>query len=99
MSIKEAIFFTESFAHLQGRERELLPIVDAARAEHVELLSLLSQATYFMTFDKGSAYVSVGYMEKQDALRKKIQASLAEHLVPLLEAKHPPPPAERAEPA
>lgn len=41
MSIKMCITFTESYAHLQGRERQLLPIVDGARAEHDTLLAAL----------------------------------------------------------
>lgn len=32
-NIKRCIFIVESMAHLQGKERDLLPIVDAARAE------------------------------------------------------------------
>lgn len=38
MTIKDAIFAVESMAHLQGKERELLPIVVAARKEHAVLL-------------------------------------------------------------
>ena len=41
MSIEMCISFTESYAHLQGRERQLLPVVDAARAEHDALLAAL----------------------------------------------------------
>jgi hypothetical protein len=41
MTIKQALFALESVAHLQGRERMLLPIVDAAREEHAELLRCL----------------------------------------------------------
>ena len=41
MSIKETIFFTESFAHIQGHEKTLLPIVDAARTEQDDLLLAL----------------------------------------------------------
>jgi hypothetical protein len=41
MSIREVIFSTESVAHLQGHERMLLPLVDAAREEHAELLRVL----------------------------------------------------------
>ena len=54
-----------------------LPSLDAARAEHAELLELLSQATYYMTLDKGSAYISVEYMQKQDTLRDQIKSVLS----------------------
>ena len=44
MSIKEAIFFVESFAHLQGNEKTLLPIAETARAEHEALLKVIRLA-------------------------------------------------------
>lgn len=43
MSIKKAIFAVESMAHLQGKERELLPIVEAARKEHAALLEAVAR--------------------------------------------------------
>ena len=43
MSIKAAIFFTESYAHLQGQERQLLPMVDAARLEYAALAATLRE--------------------------------------------------------
>lgn len=43
-AIKTAIFIVESIAHLQSKEKELLPIVDAARAEHEELVTALQSA-------------------------------------------------------
>lgn len=39
-----------------------------------ELIALLEEAIPFLTFFRGSAYVSVAYEVKQDALRKKIRA-------------------------
>ena len=74
MSIKMCISFTESYAHLQGRERQLLPVVDVARAEHEELLELLKQAVYYMDFDNGSAYISIDFVKKQDELCNKIKS-------------------------
>lgn len=44
MTIKQAIFAVESMAHLQGKERELLPIVESARAELEEIRVALSGA-------------------------------------------------------
>lgn len=38
-ALKRAIFVVESLAHLQGRERELLPIVDEARIELANLVA------------------------------------------------------------
>ncbi len=49
---------------------------NAAMPTYTELAELLKQATYFMTMDKGSAYISVEYMKKQDALRNKIRAKI-----------------------
>ena len=40
-AIKEAIFTVESVAHMQGHERALLPIADAAWAEHREIIRVL----------------------------------------------------------
>lgn len=44
MSIKLAIFAVESMAHLQGREKTLLPLADAARAELAEIKAALELA-------------------------------------------------------
>jgi glutathione S-transferase len=40
MTIKQVLFATETIAHLQGQE-QLLPLVDAARAEQAELIRCL----------------------------------------------------------
>ena len=49
---------------------------NAALPTYTELAALLKQSTYFMTLDKGSAYISVEYMKKQDALRNLIRAKV-----------------------
>jgi hypothetical protein len=36
--IEVALFILEGVAHLQGREHDILPIVDAARIEYQQLL-------------------------------------------------------------
>jgi hypothetical protein len=38
MTIKDCIFAVESLAHLQGKEAELLPLVEMAKKEHDALL-------------------------------------------------------------
>jgi hypothetical protein len=42
-----------------------------------ELLEELEKAMYYMTFDKGSAYISVEYMKKQNEALKRIKALIA----------------------
>lgn len=44
MSIKKCVFALESIAHLQGKEAELLPLVEAAREELRSLSTLVVAA-------------------------------------------------------
>ena len=82
MSIKEAIFFVESFAHLQGHETKLLPIVEAARTEQADLLLALQtcEAALF------------GYPHRNSVIEHALQR--AREVLP----KHLPPPAGPAAP-
>lgn len=43
MTIKDAIFAVESYAHLNGKERELLTVVESARKEHEALLACVEE--------------------------------------------------------
>ena len=44
MTIKNALFIADTVAHLQGREREILPVTESARAEHALMIYTLQEA-------------------------------------------------------
>lgn len=71
MTIKDVIFAVESMAHLQGKERELLPIVEAARKEHEALLecaaTLESLYQIYIPFGSGD-YIRI--VEALDKLKE-----------------------------
>lgn len=75
-AIGQAIFYVESVAHLQGKERELLPIVESARAELAEIKAALVKADAvieYLTPANPTADVSRLSLDA----RKLVQASLA----------------------
>jgi hypothetical protein len=62
--IKGAIFTCESYAHLRGREQEILPLVDGARAEHAQLIEALERCSKFI----GDNWQAFGYQSEPDTL-------------------------------
>jgi len=59
MTIKDCIFTVESLAHLQGKEAELLPLVEAAKKEHEALKAAVRAANnlvFNMNEDKDGGY-------------------------------------------
>lgn len=59
MSIEDCIFTVESLAHLQGKEAELLPLVEAAKKEHEALKAVVREANnlvFNMNEDKDGGY-------------------------------------------
>lgn len=59
MTIRDCIFAVESLSHLQGKEAELLPLVEAAKKEH-EALKAAARAANNLVFnmneDKDGGY-------------------------------------------
>lgn len=76
MSVKDCIFVTESCAHLNEQEKELLPKVEAARAEHEHLLQakashdLWLEKTDWILDDLPAKYL--GY-HRADVMRMEIE--------------------------
>lgn len=50
-AIGAALFALESVAHLQGKERDLLPLVEAARAENEQLRPALEDISAYVGSD------------------------------------------------
>lgn len=78
MTIKRCIFATESLAHLQGKEAQLLPIVEAAKDEYEALKAVVRAANnlvFNLNKDKDGGYflceeASVDLEELLEALEK-----------------------------
>jgi hypothetical protein len=77
MSIKAAIFYVESVAHLQGKESILLPMADKARAEHKALIyALEAMVTSFHDIEYiggHNGHKSTAIKMARDALKNKIE--------------------------
>lgn len=58
--IGNAIFVVESVAHMQGKEKELLPLIEAARDEYARLLTVEARLRELVpTADKASVDMKV----------------------------------------
>lgn len=56
MTIRDCIFAVESLAHLQGKEAELLPLVEMAKSEH-EALKVVVNAANSLVFNAPSRLI------------------------------------------
>ena len=87
MTIKACIFVTESFAHLNGREKELLPKVETARAEHEHLLQAKASHGLWLektdwvqeAIDTGDLPIKYLGHHRADVMRMEIERLRAEN--------------------